>query len=222
LGGNIKQNRHLYIFQLLQIHNMDENNDQYDENEEKRMLEKWFNPETRDDRDLEYFTTRYYNFIISSIFQQTGNRQLSEDLTQETFRKTFLETPREIVNLSSYLLRVSTNLVIDYYRANQANPIVQEISIPDNSPQSEMTPLELLEIKEGEDLFRYKKHTFSLKRVIEKTKLSTFQKLIFKLKLKGMKPSEISDYLGDSADRVTRELNRAKYKLVSTIKNLLP
>ena len=88
--------------------------------------------------------------IFKYIYYLAGNKELAEDITQETFYKAFQHhhTYRQDANTQTWLRRIARNLVYDYFRRKkilQFIPFVHKESIRDEA----MLPVEFL-IK-GED-----------------------------------------------------------------------
>ena len=66
--------------------------------------------------------------ILRHIYFRVSNKSIAEDLTAETFMKTwdYLRRGNPIKNFKSFLYRVANNLVIDYYRGKAYEPIPVE------------------------------------------------------------------------------------------------
>jgi len=95
-------------------------------------------------RDPEAFGPLYdqnFDKIYSYIQRKTGDRQLAEDLTAETFTKAlanigkFQSTSQPFV---AWLYRIASNLVADYYRARKKiEPHDEQIQIASADPTPE-------------------------------------------------------------------------------------
>jgi len=75
---------------------------------------------------------KYASDILRHIYFRVGSREVAEDLTQETFFKTWdsvSNNKTEINNFKTFLYRVASNLIIDYYRKkNRATVSIDEIN----------------------------------------------------------------------------------------------
>ena len=72
---------------------------------------------------FEELTHLYYEEVFSYIYKRTLDKDISEDLTQETFLKVFthLHTFKGKCPLKFWILRIATNIVNDYYRREIRN-----------------------------------------------------------------------------------------------------
>ncbi len=75
----------------------------------------------------------YSPSILRHIYFRVNNQELAEDLTQETFFKTWRYISKkdtEIANLKTFLYKVANNLIIDYYRQknNKMTVAIDEVS----------------------------------------------------------------------------------------------
>lgn len=87
----------------------------------------------------------YSDVIFKYIYYLAGNKELTEDLTQETFYKAFQQhhTYRQDANTQTWLRKIARNLVYDYFRRRkilQFIPFVHKESIRDEA----MLPEEFL------------------------------------------------------------------------------
>ncbi|MFW5695982.1 MAG: sigma-70 family RNA polymerase sigma factor [Alkalispirochaeta sp.] len=59
--------------------------------------------------------------VLRFFLRRAGNRDVAEDLTQETFIKAFrnVQHNTSIVNPAGYLYRTATTILIDYYRTRR-------------------------------------------------------------------------------------------------------
>ena len=67
----------------------------------------------------------YGDAIFRFCLVKTGNRELSEDLTQETFTRYWqsLRDGREMTNTRSFLYTTASHLVIDWYRKKKEDSL---------------------------------------------------------------------------------------------------
>lgn len=82
--------------------------------------------------DREPLEKRYvqaYDDFADALFRfcvlRVSDKTLAEDLTQETFMKTwkYLADGNEIENLKAFLFKTATNLIIDYYRKKKESSL---------------------------------------------------------------------------------------------------
>lgn len=110
---------------------------------------------------------KYAAGILKHIYFRVNNWTLAEDLTQETFFKTWNYLAcgsGNIKNFKTFLYRVAHNLIVDHYRRKAKIPLSLEAinaeEIPDNCTQEETTNLlinkELVKecVKELDDVSR--------------------------------------------------------------------
>lgn len=77
---------------------------------------------------------RYSPAILRHIYFRINNWELAEDLTQETFLKTWTYiagSKGKIDNLKTFMFRVAHNLIVDHYRRKPRMPISIENVDPD-------------------------------------------------------------------------------------------
>ena len=74
----------------------------------------------KDKREKEFLSAyeKYANDIYRHCYFRVYNKELAEDLTQETFIKTwkYIVAGQEIKNTKSFLYKVAVNLIIDHSR----------------------------------------------------------------------------------------------------------
>lgn len=159
------------------------------------------------------FLTAYDDYaqnILRHIYFRVGNKEIAEDLTQETFFKTWRyisEKNKEITNLKTFLYKVANNLIIDQYR--QKNKIT--VAIDDIS--EEFIATEARQEKETEKSFD--------KRLIEESlfKLKDDQRqiLIYRY-IDDLSISEISNLTGKTKENIRVIIHRGLKSLRETIK----
>ncbi|TXK79601.1 RNA polymerase sigma factor [Paenibacillus sp. N3.4] len=68
---------------------------------------------------------RHKNYIYTLIYRMVGHKETAEDLTQEVFVKLFrsLSLFRGEAKFTTWLYRMTTNLVTDYQRSQKRKPI---------------------------------------------------------------------------------------------------
>lgn len=72
---------------------------------------------------------KYYDDVFRYCYYQTGNEHTAYDCTQETFYHLmrFLDNYRERNHFKSYLIRIASNVCMDYFRKNSRST-VREVS----------------------------------------------------------------------------------------------
>ncbi len=89
---------------------------------------------------FEKFVHLYYGEVLNYIYRRTFDRNVSEDLTQETFLKVFnnLHSFKRKCPLIFWILRIATNVVNNYYRKEIRN-IKQKEKLKNNLPVEDIT-----------------------------------------------------------------------------------
>lgn len=72
-----------------------------------------------------YLVERHKNYVYTLIYRMVGHRETAEDLSQEVFFKAYrnLAQYRGDAKFTTWLYRVTTNLVTDYLRARKRRPV---------------------------------------------------------------------------------------------------
>lgn len=144
----------------------------------------------------------YSDAIFRFCLVKTSNKELSEDLTQETFMRYWqsLADGKEMSNTRSFLYTIANNLVIDWYRKKKSSSLevleesgyepqdTQSLSTPNNAEFSEiLSVIEDLEEKDKEVL---------ILRYIE-----------------GLDPRDIAEITNETANAISVRINRAVEKV---------
>lgn len=77
-----------------------------------------------DNRAFDQLVIKYQSIIRSFFIHQTlGNKELSDDLAQETFIKAYVNIAsfKNLSEFSTWLIRIAYNVYYDYIRANHSN-----------------------------------------------------------------------------------------------------
>lgn len=152
----------------------------------------------RFDRLYEKYYRKVYNFIY---YRLGGDRNLAEDLTQETFTKAFAHLKRFEVRQYSYLtylLTIARNLLVNHYRRPKSAPIAYAENLP-------------FEIK---DEIENRSQIESLRRAI--ADLPAREREIMRLRYqKGMEIRDIAMNEGVSENAIKLLLSRARKRLSS-------
>jgi RNA polymerase sigma factor (sigma-70 family) len=146
----------------------------------------------------------YKNQLFTYLFRFCGNKELAEDLLQDTLTKTWKAIPRyeEKNKFSSWLFSIAHNIALDSYRKRKVREIVSTFDeLPDTSQfVNQQTEIEAEE----------------LKQIIMKSlnQLSEKQKNVFLLRQhSGMSFKEIAKVTNQPLNTVLSHMNYATKKL---------
>lgn len=171
------------------------------------------NPFPKSSREKEFLDAydHYADAIYRHCYFRVYNKELAEDLTQETFIKTwtYLSEGKEIKNIKAFLYKVAINLIIDSSRKKKA--------------------LSLDDFKEKEVSIRH--YNMVEKQIINQAEFASIFKEMDKLEdkykdiilmryMQDFSPAEIADILGVSANVVSARLNYAVKKLKKIVKSI--
>jgi RNA polymerase sigma-70 factor (ECF subfamily) len=152
------------------------------------------------------FIEKIYRFILLKV----NSKEVAQDLTSETFLKTWqFFQENEIENFSAFLYQTARNLVIDHYRQknkNQTASLENYSSLPD--------PKQNLEEKIFKDLEMER-----VQKAISQLK-PDYQDLIVWRYLEGFSLKEISQFLAKSEGATRVLLHRALKSLREKIKEI--
>ena len=151
---------------------------------------------------------RYIDKIYRFVFFKVNSQEIAQDLTSETFLKTWesFKNGNKIENPQAYLYKTARNLVIDFYREKGKVQIVSADNplIPDPAPNLEekaMLSSELGQIRQA------------------LTELNDdYQNVIIWYYLDDLSISEISQMLGRTDDATRVLLHRALKTLKEKLK----
>lgn len=142
---------------------------------------------------------QYQPAIYQYIFFLVQNKELAEDLTQETFYKCFrnIETFRKDAEIQTWLYRIARNLAYDYFRRKK---LIQFI------------PFKRAYEGKTEDLpAQWVEHNEQLKALyIAMSHLKfAYREVLILRKIKGLSVKETSELLGYSEAKVKNNTARA-------------
>lgn len=151
---------------------------------------------------LQSFDT-YSDSIFRFCLVKTSNKELSEDLTQETFMRYWqaLQGGKQMTNTRSFLYTIANNLVIDWYRKKKSTSIdalseAQGYEPPDTTARSAEEDAQFAEVLAVIDGLEEKDREVLLLRYTE-----------------GLDPKDIAEALGETANAVSVRINRALQKV---------
>lgn len=142
-----------------------------------------------DKRSFGVLYERYLAEIYRYVFFKVGNQQTAEDITEETFIKTWESLSRiyqgdgKIDNLRAWLYRIAGNLVIDFYRKNKSE-IILEPSVPANLQSLEDSVIE-------------QEQSHLVSNALQKMR-TDFQQIIILRLINGLSHKEIASIIGIS------------------------
>lgn len=144
----------------------------------------------------------YGDAIFRFCLVKTGNKELSEDITQDTFMRYWrkLSLGEEMTNTRSFLYTIANHLVIDWYRKKKSDSLDAHIDNGFEPSDSTSTNAEIdTEYKMVLD-------------TINKLEESDREVLLLRY-VDGLGPAEIADILEEEANTISVRLNRATKRL---------
>ena len=164
---------------------------------------------SQDKREKEFLDAyeKYADDIYRHCYFRVYNKQLAEDLTQDTFIKTwkYIVAGKEIQNIRAFLYRVAVNLIIDNSRKRK------EIYLEDVAQKESRESIRLSNIGIEEGIFNLFESGEIIKLLDE---LNDSQKQVMVMRyIDELRPSEIADILGESPNAVSVRINQATNKL---------
>ncbi|KYD03524.1 RNA polymerase sigma factor [Heyndrickxia sporothermodurans] len=149
--------------------------------------------------DFESLYFEYSDKIYSYIFLYIKNKEITEDLTHDTFYKAFknINSFKGNSTIYTWLIKIARNIVFDHFRRKK---VLRFFSIEKHdSRKDEITPQEIL-IKGEEVKLLYE--------AINKLKLE-YREIIILRKIKELSIKEISIILGWSETKIKNTTSRA-------------
>ncbi len=174
---------------------------------------------------LETLYQRYYRPILLFILRIVQNRDMAEDLVQETFIRVFnkRDTWQPNSKFSSWLYRIARNLCIDEKRRYWNRLVHMDSQYSNyNSEYGQSSFLDSVEDGNGDarDNFAAKCDEETIKSAINQ--LSPEQREVIILnKYQGMSYIEISEILGATPESIKQRAYRAHLKLRQILEPLL-
>jgi RNA polymerase sigma factor (sigma-70 family) len=168
-----------------------------------------------DESVLEVLINRHKRRIFSNILMMVKDRDLAEDIFQDTFFKVVNSLRKgqyyEDGKFLPWVLRISQNLVIDYFRKKQKMPTISDVQI--NKDGEEYSLFDRVKMKEQsrETEIVQKQMYDQLKELIDL--LPAEQKEVLMMRhYFDMSFNEISDLTGTS---LNTSLGRMRYALIN-------
>lgn len=150
---------------------------------------------------------RYARPVMSFLFDQIGNHELAEELTQETFVRAFksLQALRDDTKLSTWLFGIAKNVARETFRTRRRDD--DKIGIEESG---------LIEFSDEQPLPDGQLLNKELSRVIQKAlrRLDEDKRLIFSLQaFHQCSYEEIAEITGFSIPKIKTDLHRAKAEM---------
>ena len=162
-----------------------------------------------DEKSLELLIYRHKSKIFNFIFSKVMNRDTAEDIFQETFIKVIKTLKNGVYNeegkFLSWVMRISHNLIIDYFRKHNRMPKFEADDdydvfqfITDNSPNAENNLIKNQVVNDIQNLI---------------TELPEDQKEVLNMRLyRDMSFKEIAEITGVS---INTALGRMRYAIIN-------
>jgi len=168
---------------------------------ENRLLIKYI--KEGDKRGWNMLIDRYSKTVYNLAFNFCGSSDDANDLTQDIFIKIYKNIDKfdENLNISSWIIRISKNHCIDYWRKNKKNNL--RIELEDNLARDEHSPEDDL-IKSG-DLHRLREKMLQLKPEV--------RAMLILRDIQNHSYQEIADSMEIPLGTVKSKINRARIHL---------
>lgn len=168
---------------------------------ENRVIIKYI--KEGDKRGWNMLIDKYSRTVYNLAFNFCGSSDDANDLTQDIFIKIYKNIDKfdESFNISSWIIRISKNHCIDYWRKNKKNNF--RIDLEDNLVKDENSPEDNL-IKSG-DLNKLREKILQLKPEV--------RSLLILRDIQNHSYQEIADSLNIPLGTVKSKINRARIQL---------
>ncbi len=162
-------------------------------------------PENKNEK---YFLSAYEKYaddIYRHCYFRVYNKELAEDLTQETFIKTwkYIAYGKEIKNIRAFLYKIAVNLIIDNSRKKKA------VFLDDIGEKERLGSIRLNNI-EGKIFSKFEGQKFI--KMLEELNEEHRQVIIMRY-IDDLLPKEIAEILGESPNAVSVRINQGMKKL---------
>lgn len=162
-----------------------------------------------DEKSLEILINKHKSRIYNFIYSKVLDRYTSEDIFQETFIKVIKTLKRGLYNEEGkflpWVMRISHNLIIDYFRKNKRLPTF------DNCESFDIFSILKDDLPNAENIMIDKQIKKDLFKII--SELPTDQKNVIMMRLyKNMSFKEIADISGVS---INTALGRMRYAIIN-------
>ena len=168
---------------------------------------------------------RYERPVFSLIFRMVRNRELAEDLSQETFIKVLnaLDSYRPEYKFSSWVFKIANNAAIDHLRRRELDTLSLEGSPHAETPQMvEATALQIGERGETQlEEVENKELGGEIEQAIAKLR-PEYRTCILLRHVEGRAYEEIAEILNLPLGTVKTYIHRARNELRMTLAHLKP
>lgn len=165
---------------------------------------RYMNQDSAKDAFLASFD-EYGDAIFRFCMVKTSNRELAEDLTQETFMRYWqaLRDGKDMANARAFLYTIARNLIIDWYRKRKSDSL-------DDKMDAGMQVADVKGSIEEDAVYA------EVIRTMVDLADSDAEILVLRY-VEGMEPREIAEVIGETANTVSVRLNRAVKRLQSRL-----
>jgi RNA polymerase sigma-70 factor (ECF subfamily) len=163
----------------------------------------------------EAIVRQHWRKVFNVAYKFVGKHDEAEDLTQDIFLKIFksLDTFDRRANFQTWLISISRNLCIDFYRSSkkERRTIDRDVNADDLSPVSvDIGPLAALEQQDMAALLRQALHGLP----------SSLRTAVLLRDLQELSYQEIADRLGLPEGTVKSRINRGRKELARQVTKL--
>lgn len=150
----------------------------------------------------------YYPKILAYTLRRVGHVQVAEDITSETFFKSFKSIPRFKwkVSFSAWIYKIATNEINLYYRSGKYQHISLDVLTQNGFDFPSLTNVEQ-EVIEAETRLQRHQEFLSVQQELKKLPLK-YQEVVALRYFENMKLSEISEILGKKEGTIKSLLSR--------------
>ena len=144
----------------------------------------------------------YSDAIFRFCMVKTGNTELAEDLTQDTFMRFWqsLRTGAEMANTRAYLYTIANHAVIDWYRKKKSDSLDQKFETGFQAAD------ETIMMPEANAAYA------EIMQSLGKLAAGDAEVLVMRF-VDGLEPRDIAEILGESANTISVRNNRAIKRL---------
>jgi len=167
-----------------------------------------------DDEAFGLIFDHYYRFIYKFIYAMAGERNLAEELTQETFLRAYrsIQSLQDEAKLRTWLCGIAKNVIYKSARSRQ-----RRVKVSGDEIESFDVPDE--KILPPDEEFLNKELKVLIHAALEK--LDEDKRLVFTLKeIQNLSYQEISEITGYTISKLKTDLNRAKAEMRGRLRSL--
>ncbi|TSA45004.1 RNA polymerase sigma factor [bacterium] len=162
---------------------------------------------------FEQILFHYEKVIFNYVYRLTSHRQEAEDLTQETFLKLYKNLSRidPQKNLKSWIYRIATNTVYDWFRKKKNHQELFLIDDPEN-------PFEIADDHDASQNMEKIENAEVVAKALEKVK-PIYKTVLLLFYYQDFSYDEIADILSLPLNTVKTYLHRGRASLAEILKN---